>query len=131
MACGDGATTSSPVVPSRITGVPAAIRDDASCKPTTAGTLSERARIAVWYVRLPASTRKSLDACPVELRGERRGELVGDEHRRAVQFAEQIAGAAGAVAQVHPQAAGDIGDVVFTLAQVLVLDAGEDAPSSS
>ena len=30
----------------------------ASCRPTTAGTSSERARIAVWYVRLPASVAK-------------------------------------------------------------------------
>ena len=44
---GVGATTSSPVVPSRITGVPAAMRSDASCRPTMAGTFSERARIAV------------------------------------------------------------------------------------
>ena len=44
---GVGATTSSPVVPSRITGVPAAMRSEASCRPTIAGTFSERARIAV------------------------------------------------------------------------------------
>ncbi len=42
-----GATVNSPVVPSRITGVPAAMRIDASCSPTMAGTFSERARIAV------------------------------------------------------------------------------------
>ena len=35
--------------------MPAAILIDASCRPTIAGTFSERARIAVWYVRLPAS----------------------------------------------------------------------------
>ena len=40
------------------TGVPGRTRRLASRSPTTAGTLSERARIAVWWVRPPASVAK-------------------------------------------------------------------------
>ena len=39
---------------------------------------------------------------------------------------QQVARAARAVPQVHPQPAGDVGDVVLALAQVRVLDARED-----
>ena len=69
---------------------------------------------------------EALDAGPVELRRERRGELVGEENRRPVELAQQLARPAGAVPQVQAQPPGDVGDVVLTLAQVLVLDARED-----
>ena len=87
----------------------------------------QRARQDRGVIRAAAGVdREALDARPVELRGQRRRELVGDEDRRAVELAQQIARAARAVPQVHAQPAGDVGDVVLALAQVLVLDAGED-----
>jgi len=41
-------TRTSLAVPSMITSCPACTRSLALCSPTTAGTSSERARIAVW-----------------------------------------------------------------------------------
>ena len=41
-----------------MTDAPGGIRRLTSCRPTTAGTPSDRARMAVWYVRLPASVAK-------------------------------------------------------------------------
>ena len=58
---------------------PAGIRAEASCRPTTAGHL-QRAREDGGVVRAAAGVDgKALDARPVELRRERRGQLVGDE----------------------------------------------------
>ena len=78
--------------------------------------------MAVWYVRLPASVAKPRTRRPVDLRGERRRQLVGDEHRRLVELAQQIARRGGAVAQVHREAADEVGDVALALAQVRVGD---------
>ena len=83
--------TTSPVVPSRMMVVPAGTRAERSCRPTTAGTFSERARMAVWYVRLPASTAKPCTARPVQLRRERGRELVGDQDRWPVELLQQLA----------------------------------------
>ena len=57
-SAGDGSMITSPVSPSMMTDAPGGMRRLTSCRPTTAGTPSERARIAVWYVRLPASVAK-------------------------------------------------------------------------
>ncbi len=69
---------------------------------------------------------EAADPRPVHLRGERRGELVGDEHGRLVQLAQQIARRGGAVAQVHLQPADEVGDVALPLAQVGIGDLVED-----
>ncbi len=56
----------------------------------------------------------------VELRDERRGQLVGDEHERPFD----VAHARHRVPfrpQIHPQAADDVGDVAFSFAQVGVV----------
>ena len=63
---------------------------------------------------------------PVELCRQRGGQLVGDEHDRAVELAQRIGGRAVAgAAQVHPHAAGDVGDVAVAFAQVRILDRSE------
>ena len=64
---------------------------------------------------------------PVELRDQRRGELVGDEHQRSFEVPEQIERIAVG-AQVHAQPADDVGDVALALAQVGVVDADRTAP---
>ena len=69
---------------------------------------------------------KPLDARPIELRRERRGELVGDENGGSVELTQQVARPARPVPQVHPQPAGDVRDVGFAFAQVGVFDARED-----
>ena len=63
---------------------------------------------------------------PVDLRGERRRQLVGDQHRRFVDLAQQVARRGHALAQVHPQPADQVGDVALSLAEVGVGDLVED-----
>ena len=106
--------------------MPAAMRSDASCRPTIAGHL-QRAREDRGVIRAAAGVGgKPLDARPVELRRDRRRQLVGDQDRRAVDLAQQLARPARAVPQVHAQAAGDVGDVVLALAQVRILHRREE-----
>ena len=64
---------------------------------------------------------------PIELRGERGRQLVGDEHGRFVELAEQIARSRHVLAEVHLQAADQIGDVAFALAQIRIGDLVEYA----
>ena len=70
--------------------------------------------------------REAADLRPVDLRGERRRQLVGDEHRRLVELAQQIARRRHALPQVHPQPADQVGDVALALAQVGVGHLVED-----
>ena len=69
--------------------------------------------------------REALDARPIELRRHRCGQFIRDQDRRPVDLAKQLARPARAVAQVHAQAAGDVGNVVLSLAQVRVLHGRE------
>ena len=59
---------------------------------------------------------------PVDLRGQRRRQLVGDQHRRLVELAQQIARRRHALPQVHLQPADEIGDVALALAQIRIGD---------
>ena len=88
----------------------------------------ERAGEDRGVVRAPAGVGGEAEhARPVELRRQRRGQLVGDEHRRAVDVAQRVAGrrAVAGPPQVHPHPAGDVGDVAVALAQIGVFDRGE------
>ena len=64
----------------------------------------------------PRIRREAADFRPVDLRGERGRQLVGDEHRRFVELAQQIAGGRDAVAEVHLQASDEVRHVAFPLA---------------
>jgi len=55
---------------------------------------------------------------PIHLRGQRRRQLVGDEHRGFVELAQEIARRGHAEPQVHLHPADEIGDVALALAQV-------------
>ena len=57
---------------------------------------------------------------PVELRDDRRRELVGDEDQRPLEVLEEVE-RIPAGAQVHAQAADDVADVSLALAQVRVV----------
>ena len=72
----------------------------ASWRLTTAGT-SRRPREDGGVMRAAAGVgREAADARPVHLRRNRRRQLVGDQHRRLVDFTEQIAGRRHALAEV-------------------------------
>ena len=87
----------------------------------------ERARQDRGVIRPAAGVgREAADLRPVDLRGQRRRQLVGDEHRRLVELAQQIARRRHALPQVHPQPADEVGDVALPLAQVRVGDLVED-----
>ena len=87
----------------------------------------ERPRQDRGVIRAAAGVgREAADLGPVDLRGERRRQLVGDQHRRLVELAQQLARRRDALAQVHAQPADEIGDVALPLAQVRVGDLVED-----
>ena len=69
---------------------------------------------------------KRLHARPVELGRDRRGQFIGDQHRRPIHLAEQLLGSLGAVTEVEPQPSGDVGDIGLALAEVGVLHRHED-----
>ena len=87
----------------------------------------ERSREDGGVIRAAAGVgREAAHLGPVDLRGQRRRQLVGDQHRRLVELAQQIARRRHAVAQVHPQPADQVGDVALPLAQVRIGDVVED-----
>ena len=53
-----------------ITDAPGGTRRLTSCRPTTAGTPSERARMAVWYGAAAGVGGEAADARPIELRDD-------------------------------------------------------------
>ncbi len=99
----------------------------ASCRPTTAGTLSDRARIAVWWVRLPASVAKpstrDQSSCAASDAVSSSAMSTAGPSISLQQVGGPRPGAA--VPQVHAHPAGDVGDVALALAQVRILDGGE------
>ena len=113
-------------VPSITTSCPGWMRPLASWRPTTAGTSSERARMAVWYVRLPASVAKprtfvqstcaasdgvSSSAIRIDASSIARSRSRGRRH---------------VLPQIHPQASHEIRDVALSLAQIGIGDFVED-----
>jgi hypothetical protein len=68
---------------------------------------------------------KRLHPRPIELRRDRRRQLVGDQHRGPIELAEQLARAACAMPQVHAQAPGHVGHVVLALPQVRIFHRAE------
>jgi hypothetical protein len=83
----------------------------------------ERSRQNRGVIGAAAGVRgKAANLGPVDLRSQRRRELVGNEHGRLVHLAQQIAGGGHAVPQVHAQPPHQIGDVAFPLAQVGIGD---------
>ena len=88
---------------------------------------AERARQDGGVIRAAAGVGgEAADARPVELRHDRRRQLVGDEHARLIEILQQVARAALLAAQVHAQAAGHVVQVALALAQVRILDVVED-----
>ena len=69
---------------------------------------------------------ESADLGPVHLRRERRGQLVGDEHRGLVDLAEQVSRHRHTLSQVHPETAHQIGHIALSLAQIGIGDLVED-----
>ena len=62
---------------------------------------------------------------PVELRDQRRRQLVGNEDERAFEFAEQV-GLHFSGAQVAEQPSDDVGDVAAPFAQIRIVGAVEE-----
>ena len=63
---------------------------------------------------------EAADLRPVDLRRERRRQLVGDQHRRLVELAQQVARRLEPLAQVHLEPADQVGDVAAPLPQVRI-----------
>ena len=113
-------------VPSITTSCPGWMRPLASCRPTTAGTSSERARMAVWYVRLPASVAKPrtfVQSTCAASDGVSSSAIRTDASSIA---RSRSRGARHALPQIHAQASDEIGDVAFALAQIGIGDLVED-----
>ena len=88
---------------------------------------AERSREDRGVIRAASGVgREPADSRPIELRDDRRRQLVGDEHARRVEILQPIAGAALFVAQIHAQAAGDVVQVALALVQVRIVDVVED-----
>src|SRR4029079_12046116 len=73
----------------------------------------------------PDIGRKAANLRPVELRGKRRSELVGDEERPVLDLAEQIARRERA-AQIHPKPSDEVDDVAFPLSKKRIRHLVED-----
>ena len=74
----------------------------------------------------PGVGREAAHLRPVHLRGERRRQLIGDQHGRLVELAEEIARRRDALPQVHLHASDEVRDVAFPLPQVRIGDIVED-----
>src|SRR3989442_1465295 len=70
----------------------------------------------------PRVGREAADFRPIHLRGEGRGQLVGDEHRRFIQLAQKVARRRDTLSQVHLETTDQIGHVAFAFPQVGVGD---------
>ena len=121
----DGSMMSSPAVPSTTTGMPGLHVRVASPRPTTVGMPSERARIAVCEVRLPASMARPVTRDQSTWAATDGGGSSATSTKGPSPCDEQVLPAARSVAQVHADAAGDIGDVAAPIAQVRVVDVVE------
>ena len=87
----------------------------------------ERAREDGRVVRAAAGVSgKAAHARPVDLRDERRGQLVRNQHRGLVELAEQVAGSRHARPKVHFQPAYEVSDVALALAKIRIGDLVED-----
>ena len=64
--------------------------------------------------------REATHLGPVDLGDERRREFIGNQHRRFLERAQQVARRRDVLSQVHLQAANEIGDVALSFAQVRV-----------
>ena len=121
-----GSTISSLAVPSMTTSCPA-WTSSARVVQADDRRHFERAREDRGVIGAAAGVGgEAADLRPVDLRRERRRQLVGDQHRRLVELAQQVARRRDALAQVHPQPADQIGDVALALAQVRIGDLVED-----
>jgi hypothetical protein len=63
---------------------------------------------------------KTADLRPIHLRGQRRRQFVGNQHRRLVQLAQQVARRGHVAAEIHAQPPDQIADVAFPLAQIRI-----------
>src|SRR4030095_16361758 len=94
-------------------------------KPDDGGD-PERAREDRRVIRAAARIRREpLDSRPVELRHDRRGQLVSDEDARRIEILQPVSCPALVVTQVHPQPAGDIVQVALAFVQARIVDAVE------
>jgi hypothetical protein len=79
----------------------------------------ERSRENRGVIRAAARIRgEAADLHPVHLRGERRRQLVGDQHGRFIELAQQIARRLESLPQVHAQPPDQVGDIAAALAQI-------------